>query len=50
MAASPVYLPVTGLTLSNDQVFKVTGQVGTGGTTNDILAQFAPWEWLPAAA
>jgi hypothetical protein len=41
---------VTGLTLSNTQVLKVTGEAaGVGAATNDIVAKMSFVEWLAAA-
>lgn len=39
---------LTGLTLSNTNILKITGQAGTGGANNDIVAQNGSGQWTPA--
>ncbi len=42
--------PVTGLTLSNPSILKITGQAGgTGAATNDIVAQLGTVLFQPGA-
>jgi hypothetical protein len=44
------YTSVSGLTLTNTQVLKITGQAaGVGAATNDIVAKLGTVEWKPAA-
>lgn len=44
------YTRVTGLTLTNTQIVKVTGQAaGVGAATNDIVAKVGSVEWWSAA-
>lgn len=41
---------LTGLTLSNANILKITGQAaGIGAATNDIVAKMGTVKWLPAA-
>lgn len=40
---------VTGLTLSNTQIIKITGQSGAGAAANDMVAISSVGEYLPAA-
>jgi len=41
---------LTGLTLSNTNILKLTGQAGgTGAATNDIVLKFARANWLPVS-
>lgn len=50
LTTSPTYTEITGLTLSNTQIVKITGQrAGVGAATNDILAKLAKGRWLSAA-
>lgn len=45
-----VYTEITGLTLSNTQVFKITGQrAGVGAASGDINGRFAKIKWFGAA-
>lgn len=47
-SASPFYTEVTGLTLTNTQVIKITGtRAGVGAASNDILAKQAKMLWQP---
>lgn len=49
--ASATYTEVTGLTLANSQILKITGQAGgVGGGSNQITAKHGYVEWLPSAA
>jgi len=42
---------LTGLTLSNTNIIKITGQAaGVGAATNDIVLKLANGEWKPVAA
>lgn len=42
---------LTGLTLSNTNILKITGQAGgVGAATNDIVLKLSAGEWKPAAA
>lgn len=44
------YTRVTGLTLTNTQIAKITGQAaGVGAATNDIVAKVGTMEWKSAA-
>lgn len=50
LAAYTSYTEVTGLTLVNTQVLKITGEAaGVGAATNDIVAKLSNVEWLAAA-
>lgn len=50
LAAYTSYTEVTGLTLANTQVLKITGEAaGVGAATDDIIAKMASVEWLAAA-
>ena len=40
---------LAGLTLSNTNVIKITGQAGAGGASNDIVAKCGSIKWYPAA-
>lgn len=42
------YTRITGLTLSNTQVLKITGESGDA-TNDDIIAKHSSMKWLPAA-
>ncbi len=44
------YTRITGLTLSNTNILKITGEAaGVGAATNDVVAKMASVEWLAAA-
>lgn len=44
------YTRITGLTLTNTQILKITGQAaGVGAATNDIVAKLGSIEWKSAA-
>lgn len=44
------YTEVTALTLSNTNIFKITGQAaGAGAATNDIIAKLGVVSWLPTS-
>lgn len=50
LAAYTAYTEVTGLTLTNTQVLKLTGEAaGVGAATNDIVAKLGSVSWYPAA-
>ncbi len=50
LAAYTSYTEVTGLTLANTQVLKITGQAaGVGAATNDIVAKLGNVKFFPAA-
>jgi hypothetical protein len=50
LAAYTAYTEVTGLTLTNTQVLKITGQAaGIGAATNDIVAKLGDVKFFPAA-
>jgi hypothetical protein len=50
LAAYTQYTRITGLTLSNTQVLKITGTAtGVGAATNDIVAKQASLSWFGAA-
>lgn len=50
LAAYTAYTEVTGLTLTNTQVFKITGQAGgVGAATNDIVAKLGTVAYFPHA-
>lgn len=50
LAAYTSYTEVTGLTLTNTQVLKITGEAaGVGAATNDIIAKLGSISWFPAA-
>ena len=50
LAAYTAYTEVTGLTLANTQVLKITGEAaGVGAATDDIVAKLGSVEWLAAA-
>ena len=47
---APTVGELTGLTLSNTNILKITGQAGAAGAaTNDIVAKLGYVEWKPAA-
>lgn len=49
LSAYTQYTEVTGLTLANAQIVKITGQAaGVGAATNDIVAKLGAMEWRPA--
>lgn len=44
------YTRITGLTLSNANTLKITGEAaGVGAATDDVVCRFATVEWKPAA-
>lgn len=44
------YTKVTGLTLSNTNILKITGEAaGVGAATDDIVAKLSTISWIPAA-
>lgn len=44
------YTRITGLTLTNTQILKITGEAaGVGAATDDIVAKLGYVEWKPAA-
>lgn len=45
----PAFIEVTGLTLTNAQILKVTGTAGVGGANNDIVAKVGTVLFHPAA-
>lgn len=46
-----VYTRITGLTLSNTQILKITGtRAGVGAASADINGRFSKGKWMPAAA
>lgn len=48
LAAYTAYTEVTGLTLANTQVVKITGQAaGIGAASNDIVAKLGKLIWFP---
>lgn len=48
--AFDAYTAVSGLTLTNTQIIKITGQAaGVGAATNDIVAKLGSIEWRSAA-
>lgn len=50
LAAYTSYTEVTGLTLANTQVLKITGEAaGVGASSNDIVAKVGTVEWKAAA-
>ncbi len=50
LAAYTQYTEVTGLTLSNTNILKITGEAaGVGAATDDIVAKVATVSWWPAA-
>lgn len=50
LAAYTAYTEVTGLTLVNTQVLKITGEAaGVGAATNDIVAKLGSISFVPAA-
>lgn len=51
LTASATYTRITGLTLTNTQVLKITGTAaGVSGGSNQITAKEGYVQWLPAAA
>lgn len=45
------YTRITGLTLTNTQILKITGEAaGVGAADNDIVAKFSSGNWEPSAA
>lgn len=49
LSAYTQYTEVTGLTLSNTQIAKITGTAaGVGAATNDLVAKLGSIEWKPA--
>lgn len=50
LAAYTAVGELTGLTLSNSNIIKITGQAaGVGAATNDIVAKLGTGSWYPAA-
>jgi hypothetical protein len=50
LAAYTAVGELTGLTLSNTNILKITGQAaGIGAATNDIVAKLGTLSWYPAA-
>lgn len=50
LAAYTSYTEVTGLTLANTQVLKITGEAaGVGAATDDIIGRLGSVEWLASA-
>lgn len=48
--STTVYTEVTGLTLANTQILKITGTAaGTGAATNDLVAKLGTIDWRSAA-
>ena len=46
----PVFTEVTGLTLSNTNILKITGTAsGASGGSNDITAKMGSVYWYPAS-
>jgi hypothetical protein len=44
------YTRITGLTLSNTNILKITGEAaGVGAATDDIVAKLSSVSWFPAA-
>lgn len=46
---APQYTEVTGLTLTNAQILKITGTAGVGGANNDIVVKMGTVDFKPAA-
>lgn len=50
LVIKPTYTRVTGLTLANANIQKITGEAaGVGAATNDIVAKLGTIEYVPAA-
>lgn len=50
VVSASAYTEVTGLTLSNTNILKITGQAaGAGAATDDIVAKLGNVRWQPAA-
>lgn len=49
LAATSTYTRITGLTLSNDNILKLTGEVSSAGAGELITAKLGYIEWKPAS-
>lgn len=45
---TPPYTEITGLTLTNAQIMKITGTAGIGGANNDIVAKMSTVDFKPS--